>query len=496
MKKIIKKKPLTLEKKIILLSDICYKIITNNSSIEKHSFEFLNFRNAHPSSLNIYNSYFSNKYEYLLKIKFFLKNEIYKILSIFRNEKLYFGDKIPEECDVIFISHFLNKEQAYNNFDNYYGVLLPELAKENKIKLVVVLKNHTWINQEKLKKWRLSSFCRILLSRTIGYKKEKEIINRLKLEGKNIKKKYKKKTIENKVALYAEKYSTSGSSKTALRMHEQIRCIVKKTKPKFLISTFEGHAWERLVFKAAKIENSNIICIGYHHSVLFPLQLGLTRKFGNGYDPDIIATGGKIGLKWFSSQKSWENTPIKILGSSRSYIKSVSQNKKACLVCPEGILSETLLLFELTINAAKILKKQKFILRIHPVLEHEKKINTFLNNINIPDNVTVSKNFLINDLDASKMILYRGSSLAITGVLAGLYPITFSPDYEKINIDPLSSINIENKVKSISELINKINKINKFKDFNLINDFLLAEKYCRSYFVPISTENFYKIIKV
>ena len=48
MKNKIKKKTSNLEHKIFELSDTCYKIITKYPSIEKHAFEFLNFRNAHP----------------------------------------------------------------------------------------------------------------------------------------------------------------------------------------------------------------------------------------------------------------------------------------------------------------------------------------------------------------------------------------------------------------------------------------------------------------
>ena len=495
MKNKIKKKTSNLEHKIFELSDTCYKIITKYPSIEKHAFEFLNFRNAHPSSLNVYSDYFKKKYNFLLRFKLFLKDEVYKFISFLRNEKLYFGDEIPKKCDVIFITHFLNKEQAYHNIDNYYGSLMSELVKDGKLKLMVVLKNHTWLTQKKIiKKWNSNLFCKIILSRTIGFKKEKEIVNRLKVSGKFMKSCFQKKPIEKNIALFAEQFSTSGSSKTALRMHEQIKSIVKKTQPKFLISTFEGHGWERLVFKAAKMENPNVLCIGYHHSVMFPMQLGLTRKYGDGYDPDIIATAGKIGLDWFKAQDSWKNTPINILGSSRSSINTLSKNNKICLVCPEGIISETLMLFKLAINAAKKLKKYHFILRVHPVLKNDKKINKFCNNSNLPDNVNLSKDLITNDLNKSKIILYRGSSLVITGVLAGLYPIYFSPNDEKISIDPLSSIFLKNNVNSFNQLVKKINEMDKIKNIRSNSDFMLAKKYCESYFTPISKNNFYKII--
>ena len=152
------------------------------------------------------------------------------------------------------------------------------------------------------------------------------------------------------------------------------------------------------------------------------------------------------------------------------------------------------MLFKLSINAAKILKKYHFILRVHPVLINDKKINKFCNNSNLPDNVNLSKDLITNDLNKSKIILYRGSSLVITGVLAGLYPIYFSPNDEKISIDPLSSIFLKNNVNSFNQLVKKINEMDKIKNIRSNSDFMLAKKYCESYFTPISKNNFYKII--
>ena len=55
-------------KEISKLSNLCFELIKEKPSIEKQAFEFLNFRNAHPSSLIIYSDYFQKKKTDFIKI--------------------------------------------------------------------------------------------------------------------------------------------------------------------------------------------------------------------------------------------------------------------------------------------------------------------------------------------------------------------------------------------------------------------------------------------
>ena len=79
-----------------------------------------------------------------------------------------------------------------------------------------------------------------------------------------------------------------------MRTAAQVRTIIEHTKPKLLLITHEGHAWERLVFHSARQVNKNIHCIGYTHAPIFERQHAVKRPLGNEYNPDHILTSGPI----------------------------------------------------------------------------------------------------------------------------------------------------------------------------------------------------------
>ena len=61
-----------------------------------------------------------------------------------------------------------------------------------------------------------------------------------------------------------------------------------------IITTFEGHAWERLVYYYARRANPNIKCFGYQHSAVFEHHNSIKRPLNNKYNPDVVFTSGKI----------------------------------------------------------------------------------------------------------------------------------------------------------------------------------------------------------
>ena len=476
------------------------EIVNEDPNIAKVAMEYLHPRNTHPESLKIYYDIFQKRNKYFSFLKNIIKSVGILILSIYRNENFYFGDDIRKKTDILFISHLTNIEQLNKEDDNYFGTLIKDLSIQTNIKPLVALINHTWLKEKNFnKKWQKKIVNKVILSRTNNLIFEIKYILMLLKQGRKINNNKYLKGQKKIISDYASCNAVSTSSLMALRTYYQIKHIIKKVKPKYLVTTFEGHSWERLVFHAAKVENKNIKCIGYQHSVLFPNQFSIFRKIDGLFNPDIILTPGKISYEYFKEKLISNFVSLQVLGSPRSLIvqksNKANSSKEAILVLPEGIKSETIFLFTKAINMAKLLNKRKVILRAHPILNinnfRKKKIKKSI----IPLNIEWSSQSLEYDLSRSSIAIYRGSSTIITAVINGLYPIYISKENDHKNIDPLFLISKIDRI-ALSE-VDLVNKILTFESQNNIlkkNTLRDLKKYCNDYFIPLSFDNFIKIL--
>ena len=171
-----------------------------------------------------------------------------------------------------------------------------------------------------------------------------------------------------------------------------------------------------------------------------------------------------------------------------------SIKKKYCLVVPEGTKNETLLLFEYTLNIAKLYPQTLFIWRTHPLIN----IDFFLNNNshiknNIPKNIIISTKKFDYDIKRSTYVLYRGSSSVITALLNKLIPIYYdNKNLNSFEIDPLYSLRksrlIVKTEKDYFDLIEKYPKINKAMEKKY---FLLANNV----YTPFKKKKIFKILQ-
>ena len=476
------------------------EIINEDTNIVKVAVEYLHPRNTHPESLKIYDDILQKRNKYFSFLKNIIKSVGVLILSICRHEKIYFGDDIPKKIDILFISHLTNIEQLNKEDDNYFGTLIKDLSIKTNAKPLVALINHTWLKEKQFnKKWQTKIVKKVILSRTNNLIFEIKNILMLLKQGKKINNNKFLKGKQKIISDYASCNTVSTSSLMALRTYYQIKHLIKNVKPQYLVTTFEGHSWERLVFNAAKSENKNIKCIGYQHSVLFPNQFSIFRKINGLFNPDIIFTPGRISYQYFKDKLISNFVSLQVLGSPRSIIvqksNKANSSKEAILVHPEGIKSETIFLFMKAINMAKILNKRKVILRVHPILNINNFRKYFLKKSIIPLNIEWSSQSLEYDLSRSSIAMYRGSSTIITAVINGLYPIYISKEKDHKNLDPLFLINkIDRIALSDGDLVNKILTFENHNNIYKKNTLRDLKNYCNDYFTPLSFDNFIKIL--
>lgn len=228
----------------------------------------------------------------------------------------------------------------------------------------------------------------------------------------------------------------------ALRIHKTVERLSRRYAPRAVCCLYEGHAWERLVWAAARSVSPAVRCCGYQHTIVRRHAHGMRRRLGGlkSYDPDVIFTLGDITAAMLRRSKPLQPTQIVTLGTHR--LPHEDQMAKApnrfpgVLVLPEGLDAESRLMFQFTCAAARQLPSVRFVFRTHPIYPPDRILAVSGNRDRLPPNVSFSVSGAIeDDYRKAGQVLYRGSSTAIYAVLYGLRPY-----YIKVpgfSIDPL-----------------------------------------------------------
>lgn len=401
------------------------------------------------------NDYHFRNYTFLFskKIFIFIKNLLISFISIFiflikgffKKNNYNNASFLKHNFDYLFLSHLINEKYLKNKIDFQFGKV-PFIHKK---KTGIVYLNHIsdfnyFNNLKLLEKFPLPIY--ILLNQSTFNDNIKIIVKVIKQSFKILRLiKKKLNLLELKLIIFGFIKSFSSSVFYNHVLMLEFFLLVKKVKPKFLIFTFEGQSYERIIIYAARLAQPNIKIIGYQNSPLIENQNTVLLKFKPEFMPDEIWTSGKFCANVIKKKLEM---PTQILGSpkfiyTKPLIKdlSIKDNKiLTCLVAPEGVLSETYILFRFCLDYINSHSNINFIWRLHPEISKSnllKKFSLFNHNlkkIKFSDNS--NEDFLISDL-----FLYRGTTLATQAVKFGLRPLYLSLGKKDFNIDPLYKFN-------------------------------------------------------
>jgi len=438
------------EEKYKLLCQTCDSILlAEDAKTETIAISWLHVMREHPLFLCQYDCLFtktsfwetfaSNLYRTLKK----LLQSAKLIFHLFKmTNRFWIGElKKQHSYDVIFVSHLLNISDLSVE-DDFYFNKVPQDLLDKDIKVLIVLINHTSLSNKVINHTiKTLSIPRLVIPEFLPISEEIRIWKRTNKESNNLRKsaKYESNEFRKSVLKKSALEASSNSTKTSFRIAGAIREIIKKSHPKAIITTYEGHAWERLVFATARTINQEIRCIGYQHAALFRLQHAAKRSAGALYDPDLILTAGPVTLRQLKSSQSFTGTKFDILGSNRSLKISQPKLREMCLVLPEGILKECEILFSFSLQCAISCPSVHFIWRLHPIISHEMLKQCGVEFTNLPSNIEISSQNFVDDIARSKWALYRGSTAIITATANGVIPIYLAQTRE-LSIDPLYEI--------------------------------------------------------
>ena len=474
-----------------LLAKECDKLIlaASKDKDKRVAINFLHVVRESQATLEKYNFIFrSNNCNFLLKLLNFyglVKNILfaayYLLKSIFFHEKKIMNQN-NTPIDFLFISHYVGEQNIFDNFhDSYFGNLINKLEQSGSHSIVALI-NHT----------RDSSVCFeiknnaipiFILSNSLNFSKILSIYRKLFSTFFLIKNRN-KEGISSKIIAKTKIEVFSSSTIRNTIIASQIKDIISCYRPKCIVTTYEGHAWERLAFSAARSISPDIKCIAYQHAPVFRLQHAIRRNIGSKYNPDIILTSGSISKGQLEESKKLDSIPISILGSNRNYSAksercSRNLNLNSCLVAPEASIKESSILFYFSLRCANKMPNIIFIWRFPSLITLNSLIDYNKIFLDLPKNILLSKGSLKDDILSVSSILYRGSSVVIQSVVMGLRPI-YLKILGELTIDPLHELSSGRDI--VSTVDDFFNLHNKGIDYGALK---LVEEYCKKLYTPI-----------
>lgn len=486
-----------------LVCEVCDRVLlAPESSIERVAIPWLHVIRAHPVFLGSYVDLFEStniakkiSRQCSRTIRFGARCIRQLGRALRSRGKYWFGtNELASDIDVLIVSHFINPSHAGDETDFYFGDLPNELATQG-YSLLIALINHTGQYAAPLScKWGNVAVPRVFFSDSLSISEELALYGRLKTESSRLKALANLTTerLYRRTLFKASREALSGSSLGTLRMEKQITSLVAKFKPKAIVVTHEGHAWERIAFAAARKAYPQVRCIGYQHAAPFRFQHAIRRSLKPEFNPDQILTCGLTGKLHLEGASRLNGIPIGILGSNRAAkcatpnsASKVNHERKepaykcVCLVLPEGMPSERHVLFEFSLVCANLCPEVQFILRMHPYESLSAKVQKLRS---FPKNVHLSKAAFEEDLSRSDVTMYRGSTSVIQATMAGLRPIYLHLPGE-LSIDPLYDLTgWRESVTNASEFISVVNQIIGGGPSTLKSEERAARKYCEDLF--------------
>jgi len=410
------------------------------------------------------------------------------------------------QTDVIIISWLVSVDHLERKDDFYFGNLQFLLADRG-VSSLLVLRNLTGIPASSLfeQAQRDGACSRMLLPDVTRLTEELDFILRCLRARRQLRQAEVEASslLDRQVARKAREMIVSTAVVDNLRLHEQITGLCHQFRPSVVMTLYEGHAWERCVWHAARTCGFPILCVGYQHTILRKHSHAIKRSLGSDrrYDPDLILTVGDVTRGMLEASRELRDLRFLSFGTHRRKANIATYEKQnlppTFLVLPEGIESECIFLFDFALKCARSLPEARFIFRTHPVLPFERIASKLKEFRPPPANIEVSRNPQIDDDFArSGYILYRGSSAVIYGVLLGLKPFYIGKSGE-MSIDPLEGLSEWREYASSVEHLQEMYVSHRaVKDGHNTIAWRRARVFCEGYMQPIKESVIDEIIRL
>jgi hypothetical protein len=353
-----------------------------------------------------------------------------------------------EPAEVVLVGGLVDAAHLDAPGDFYFGDLQRELAARG-VRSLLVLRNQTGERSSRLieRARRHGAAARLLLPSLLSATDELGLWRFARAGARRMRELELPQTaIERDVRARAVRDVASASTTGNLRLERAVTHIVRETGARVVVAMYEGHSWERCVWRAARRASPRVRCVAYQHTILRSSSHAVRRQVGGSADPDTIVCLGYVTRDDLAAAPELHATTFDVLGTHRraasAGVAPAPRTDDASLVLPEGLPDEVRLMFDFALRAAAIMPQTHFILRSHPILPPEPILAELLGGASAPANVELSTGrTLDDDLQRSGSLLYRGSSTALYGILAGVKPFYLARSGE-LGIDPLYQLQV------------------------------------------------------
>jgi hypothetical protein len=463
----------------------CDKLLEKNN-VYRVSNDWLHLNRPHPIFLRKYLilEYKSLKFYLFLILR--LLGNILKIIrslseSIFFLQDYIFFKRNIEFTSNVYFSHLINENSLEQIKDFYYRDFPGNLI--NNKEAVFFYLNHLGIKSLRRKNKKKIVLPRFLPTHLEFHLAFKMLINAFGLLKMRYSNRYNKR-----IHFVSFVESISPSSINNIRFHYIVKEIIRKTNAKNVITTYEGHAWERIIYNSVKEYDNEVRTFGFQNSFIFKHQHSIKRNLHNGFDPDFIICKGVGPLRFFKKNKFLPHKNLINIGSDY-YTEPISNKikNKDILILPEADFEECKILFKMTLNLSKVLLNSKFYFRLHPST-NKNKFYKYISKFIYSKTIIISNQSFEEDLLRTKFCLYRGSTAVLKAINYGLFVIYV--DTTNINIDILHSLEIKSfKLKKYDE----INDIINMKSDDILEFQSKMQKAMNKYFSPKNSKDLIKV---
>lgn len=355
--------------------------------------------------------------------------------------------EVPRSVDLLIVSHLINPGHIATERDFYFD-MLPGFLKKHGYSVVVAVINHTGgrLDEEMHPSCLGDGVFRLVLGPAMCLSGAlssflaalSEMLTLLRLAGKV------REPFARRVIARAAIEALSGGTRDAQRIGLQVAELVRKLNCRAVLTTYEGHAWERTVFHRVHTVSPRVLRLAYQHAAIFRLQHGLRRTLGPGHDPDIVLASGELPRAELARIGGERSPQVRLFGSSRSIAYGPVQargvqdsDEKECLVLPEGLNSESAMMIRFASLCAIELPGIRFVIRLHPAIQFSSLRRSFAELATLPHNVVFSSRALNDDAMRASWVLYRGTTAVVAAAQYGALPVYLRGEGEEMSIDPL-----------------------------------------------------------
>lgn len=270
------------------------------------------------------------------------------------------------------------------------------------------------------------------------------------------------------------------------------RAVVRRWRPRAFMTLYEGHGWERSIWRGVKEADAACRTVGYQHTILLRHNralLGAPAMDAPVARPDAVLCLGPRTAAML--EPSHPRSTMISFGTfratpDRAALTPPAPQRRTVIVLPEGYVGESALLFNAALESAVRLPDHRFILRLHPILPlaevrpHLTRDPAGLANVEVSPGGPIERDFA-----RSSAMLYRGSSSVLYAVAYGLKPFYLHAARQH-EIDPLFELDgWRERAGGAQTLAESLVDYARMDTVSAMDEWRSAAEYVQRYTVPV-----------